>query len=124
MNSPRKSWRRPLDFSRYTEAPAGRYGSIIARPDGTLGFEKAPGKRIRLYGANICFSACYLEKAEADKLAADFRKLGYNSLRIHHYDDLLVDPEAPDSVTFDAARARQARLSHFRDGETGNLYYH
>lgn len=94
----------PLDFSRYTEAPAGRYGSIIARSDGTLGFEKAPGKRIHLYGANICFSACYLDKAEADKLAADFRKLGYNSLRIHHYDDLLVDPEAPDSVTFDAAR--------------------
>ena len=30
---------------------AGKYGYVQAAPDGTLTFEKAPGKRLRLYGA-------------------------------------------------------------------------
>ena len=94
----------PLDFSRYVEAPAGKYGSIIARPDGTLAFENAPEKRVRLFGANLCFSASYLEKEEADRLAKTFRMLGYNAVRIHHHDTEILDSNAEDSLTFDPAK--------------------
>ncbi len=109
----------PLDFSRYVEAPAGKYGSIIARPDGTLAFEKAPDKRVRLFGANLCFTASYLEKAEADRLARTFRMLGYNTVRIHHHDTELLDPKANDSLTFDPVKVDKLDYLVYAMGQQG-----
>lgn len=97
----------PLDFSRFVDAPAGKYGRIISRPDGTLGFSGAPGKRIRIYGTNLCFSANYLTTREVDTLAQTLRQVGFNSIRIHHYDTELLDPNANDSLTFDARKLDQ-----------------
>ncbi len=73
-----------LDFSFLSDAPAGKYGRIINK-DGHFTYEKT-GKRVKLIGTNLCYTANYLEKPEADKIAAYFQKLGYNTVRFHHTD--------------------------------------
>lgn len=77
-----------LDFSKQglQDAPAGRHGWLKAR-EGHFEFEKLPGKEQRFYGVNLCFSACYPTHEEADILTDRLIRLGYNSIRIHHYDD-------------------------------------
>lgn len=86
-----------LDFSSMglTDAPAGKHGRIIARPDGQFAFADSPNVPRRFYGVNLCFGAQYVERAEADRLAERFVRLGYNALRIHHYERDLTDGQSP-----------------------------
>jgi len=92
----------PLDFSRYADAPAGKYGPVTVSKEGTFVFRDKPGKRIRFFGPNLVFSANYLSKQEADKFADYAAKMGYNSVRFHHYESMLQDQKANDSLTFNA----------------------
>ncbi|MBS1371345.1 MAG: hypothetical protein HPZ91_15465 [Lentisphaeria bacterium] len=94
----------PLDFSRSLDAPAGKYGFIRPAPEGGLTFEAAPDRRIRLYGVNLCMSANYLRRESADGLVAYLVRMGYNAVRLHHHDNALADPAAPDSTTLDPAQ--------------------
>ncbi len=80
-----------LDFSFRSDAPAGKYGRIIPGKDGHFEYEKNPNARPRLVGTNICFSANYLTKEAADKLARTFQLMGYNAIRFHHTDVDLVN---------------------------------
>lgn len=91
----------PLDFSCMLDAPAGKYGRITVAPDGHFSFEKAPEKRIRFVGVNLCGRAQFLTHTESDALAERLARLGYNAIRIHHHDNWLVKKEAPDSLTLD-----------------------
>ncbi len=93
----------PLDFSGMLDAPAGKYGRIIISPDGHFTFEKAPEKRIRFVGVNLCFKAQFLTHEESDELAEHLARHGYNAIRIHHHDNFLVKQDAPDSLTIDPA---------------------
>ena len=81
-----------LDFSQlgFVDAPAGKHGRVIARSDGRFAFEQTPDIPRRFYGVNLCFGAHYLSHAEADRLAERLVRLGYNALRIHHYERDLV----------------------------------
>lgn len=79
-----------FDFSSLLHAPAGRYGAIRATPQGHFEFENRPGTRVRFWGVNLCFSAQYLEKAEADLLAERLARSGYNTVRFHHFDGELI----------------------------------
>ncbi|MDR1497945.1 MAG: hypothetical protein LBS59_06010 [Puniceicoccales bacterium] len=79
-----------FDFSFLADAPAGKYGRLVATPSGHFEFAGRPGKRVRLWGVNLCFSANYLEPDEADRLAGRLAASGYNSVRFHHYDRDLV----------------------------------
>lgn len=94
----------PLDFSGGLDAPAGKYGFVRVSPEGWLTFEKAPEKRLRLLGVNLCRTGGFPDKAVVDRLVEHLARLGYNSVRIHHHDHLLVDSKAPDSVTLDPDR--------------------
>jgi len=81
--------------------PAGTYGRVIVRPDGHFGFERGLDRPVRFYGVNLCFGANYLDKATADRLADRFQRIGYNTVRIHHYESELIDTNAPSgSLTF------------------------
>ncbi|MEI6234921.1 MAG: hypothetical protein WCT04_17840 [Planctomycetota bacterium] len=81
-----------LDFSGMgmTEAPAGKYGRVICRDDGQFVFENDKKTPRRFYGVNLCFSGQYMTHDEADKLADRFSRLGYNAVRIHHYEGELT----------------------------------
>ncbi len=84
-----------LDFSRlgFVDRPAGKHGRVIARPDGQFAFADSPNKTRRFYGVNLCFGAHYLSKEESIRLAERLVRLGYNALRIHHYERDLVQGE-------------------------------
>ncbi|MBS1371532.1 MAG: hypothetical protein HPZ91_16435 [Lentisphaeria bacterium] len=87
-----------LDFSGMLDAPAGKYGWITTDRAGHFTAEKAQGKRFRFFGPNFCFSAQYLDKADAEKLADEMARLGFTSVRFHHYDNALSDPKGNDST--------------------------
>lgn len=90
-----------LDFSAmgFVEAPAGKHGRVIARPDGQFAFADAPDRAQRFYGVNLCFGAHYVTKEEADRLAERLVRLGYNALRIHHYErDLTQGQESSTTL--------------------------
>lgn len=97
-----------LDFSRmgFQDAPAGKHGRIIARPDGQFAFEKDPNTARRFYGVNLCFSAHYISHEEAEKLADRLMRLGYNAVRVHHYERELVEGQ-PNSLTFNPEKLDQ-----------------
>lgn len=96
-----------LDFSNLTawHAPAGEFGRLIAEGS-HFAFEKLPGKPQRFYGANLCFSANYLEGNEPAQLASRFRRIGYNTVRLHHHDNTLVEGSA-DKTTLNPKRLDQ-----------------
>ena len=87
-----------LDFSRFQDAPAGKYGRATVMASGGIAFEKRPRQRVRFYGTNLCFTAQYLEHKEAEKLADDLAKMGYNSVRMHHMDQFLTVKDASHST--------------------------
>lgn len=81
-----------LDFSSlgFHDAPAGKHGRVIARPDGRFAFEKNPDTPRRFYGVNFCFSAHYIPHEQSDRLADRLLRLGYNAVRVHHHERELV----------------------------------
>ncbi|MDR1280621.1 MAG: hypothetical protein LBK99_07335 [Opitutaceae bacterium] len=99
-----------FDFSFLTDAPAGKHGPLIVNPAGHFEFSGRPGTRVRLWGVNLCFTANFPEKNEADRLAARLAASGYNSVRFHHYDtglvrkgersDSALDPENLDKLDY------------------------
>jgi hypothetical protein len=84
-----------LDFSALglQDAPAGKHGWLQAARDGTFAFERRPGKPVRFYGVNLCFSAHYITHEQADRLAERLARLGYNAVRLHHYEGELTEPQ-------------------------------
>lgn len=79
-----------LDFSFLLDAPAGKYGRLEVGPDGNFQFENQR-KPVRFYGANICFWALYMSKADCDMVAERLARIGYNAVRLHHFDRDVVD---------------------------------
>ncbi len=103
-----------LDWSGFgfVQAPAGKFGRVIATADGQFAFQQRPGESQRFYGVNLCFGAQYLSHEESDQLAERLVRLGYNALRIHHFERDLVggqpnstvpDPEKLDQLDYLAA---------------------
>lgn len=90
-----------VDFSFLADAPAGKYGYVKASPDGTLTFEKAPDKRLRLFGVNFCQSANFPDRETAEWLADSLVRSGYNTVRFHHHDNPLADSKSPGSTAID-----------------------
>lgn len=83
-----------LDFSAMLDAPAGKYGRIAVR-DGHFEFAERPGARVRFYGANLTHGTNFPSREEAERLAEQIARRGYNVIRLHHYDYLLADPGSP-----------------------------
>ncbi len=90
-----------LDFSRSTEAPAGKFGWVKADENGHFTFEDAPGKRIRFLGANVVGAGNFPDHDNARRLVGDMAAVGYNTVRLHHFDGRLTGPKAKDSLDFD-----------------------
>lgn len=87
-----------LDFSAagWIDAPAGKYGRVVRKGD-HFEFAGKPGVKQRFYGVNLCFTANYMSAADAEELCTRLARIGYNALRIHHYERELCD--AKDGTT-------------------------
>lgn len=79
-----------LDFSFLNHRPAGKFGRIISRGE-DLVYENSPERTIRFYGINMAAKSLFLEKKECELLAERLSMLGYNSVRIHHFDFILAE---------------------------------
>jgi len=136
-----------VDFSGFgqLDAPAGKHGNLIAREDGHLAFSRRPEQPLRFYGVNFCFTAHYITHEQAERLAERLVRLGYNTVRFHHFDNPLVlreggvstalNPETLDQldylfsalkkrgiyITIDLFISRQVFASEVFPGEEGNL---
>ena len=97
-----------LDFSAMglQDAPAGKHGWLHANTDGTFSFERQPGKPVRFYGVNLCFSAHYITHDQSDQLAERLVRLGYNTVRLHHYESELTD-RSPDRTQLNEEKLDQ-----------------
>lgn len=100
-----------LDFSKVLNhhRPAGKYGFLKAVGD-HFEFEKLPGVKQRFFGVNLSEVSTIPSKEDAPLLAESIARAGYNSVRLHHYDDYIVkkdggtttelDPEKIDRMDF------------------------
>ena len=74
-----------LDFSELLDAPAGKYGFLKA-VEGKFEFENRPGVPVRFFGGNIAYEVNFMRNELCDKLADALAGMGYNLLRLHHFD--------------------------------------
>jgi len=81
-----------LDFSHIVprHTPAGKFGRVAVSEAGHFAFEKR-ATPTRFYGVDLCCTAQYLPHELADHLAERLVRLGYNTVRIHHYERDLVE---------------------------------
>lgn len=98
-----------LDFSQVVPhvAPAGKAGRVIVNPAGRFAFAAAPDTPVRFYGINLCFSAHYLEDELAERLAERLFRLGYNAVRVHHYERELISRTNDGSGQLNPAKLAQ-----------------
>lgn len=97
-----------FDFSSRLDAPAGKYGSLRATPEGRFEFAGRPGHPVRFQGVNLTFGANFpATSADADLIAERLARSGYNTVRFHHIERHLVrkggpsyelDPDALDQL--------------------------
>jgi len=91
-----------LSMQDWIERPAGKHGRILRRGHALLYHDRP----IKLWGLNLCYSACAPEKSLADKRAALYPKYGINAVRLHKFADGpgWAGIQAADScVNFDSA---------------------
>ena len=103
-----------LDFSAMglQDAPAGKHG-WLKNVGGHFEFEKLPGVPQRFYGVNFCFTGNYPTHEQADQVVTRLVRLGYNTIRVHHYERDLVgwkggiefNPEMIDRLDYFLAAA-------------------
>ena len=71
------------DLSGWLPKPAGKFGPVRVGPDGHL---YTGGRRLRLNGVDLAFSAAFPTHDQADKVAARLAKFGNNIVRFHIMD--------------------------------------
>ena len=93
-----------LDFSELCgkRGPAGAQGWTVAK-GAHFEFEKLPGVKQRFYGVNLCFSGNFMDGEESEELCARLARIGYNAIRIHHYESMLCEGSA-DGTTINPKR--------------------
>jgi len=72
-----------IGMEEWLEKPAGKHGRI-GRRDDQLVYAKRP---IKLWGINVCYSACAPDKPRAEKRARFYARYGINAVRLHKYAD-------------------------------------
>ena len=100
-----------LDFSARLDAPAGKYGPVIAGPDGRFVFRDRPETPVRFYGANFVGDSQLPNRKQAEELADRLAAFGFNAVRIHHHDNEIYDRGGRNPSRIDPERAD--RLDYF-----------
>ncbi|MCL2104930.1 MAG: hypothetical protein FWH21_07765 [Kiritimatiellaeota bacterium] len=91
-----------LDFSALGlhDAPAGKHGYTLSKGP-RFEFEKRPGVPQRFYGVNFCFTANVPDADTAKRVGTRLARVGYNAVRMHHHEGVLVQGSA-DGTTINA----------------------
>ncbi len=89
-----------LDFSGVLDAPAGKYGPVVAW-NGRLEFRDRPGVPVRFYGTNLVDTAQYQTHEWSEKLTERMAASGFNLVRIHHHDNGLSNRTPGKSTELD-----------------------
>ncbi len=91
-----------LDFSGLGDRhrPAGTYGRLLAAGDGRFAFRDKPNRPARFYGVDLCLRGPHTSRAGADRLTERLMRLGYNAVRLRHYEELIVDRNGGTSTRF------------------------
>ena len=91
-----------LDFSHmgFWDAPAGKHG-WLKNANGDFEFEKTPGVKRKFYGVNLCFTANVPSHELADELIVRLKRLGYNTIRIHHHEKAISRNRLKGEFGFD-----------------------
>jgi hypothetical protein len=107
------------NISGWLHKPAGALGHVRVGDDGHL---YVGGQRIRFFGVNLCFGACFPRKEDSEKIAARMAKFGINVVRFHHMDNQQfpngirlrgvphtreLDPEALDRLDYLVAQLKR-----------------
>lgn len=94
-----------LDFSFLQDAPAGKYGFLRVNKEGHFQFENSD-KPIRFFGINLCATSVFLPDEQQSRLADIFTRIGYNAVRLHHIDQVLMKKTPKNSLVFDKEKLR------------------
>lgn len=81
----------PMDWSTFSESVIDLRACDVAGKGGFIRADrghliKPDGTRFRIWGVNICGSACFPEKEKATALADQLARLGVNCVRFHYMD--------------------------------------
>ena len=96
-----------VNISAWNDVPAGKHGFIRVE-NGKFVHDQG---RFLIWGTNLCFSANFPEKEQAEKLAARLARFGFNCVRLHHMDArdiwgsnptslLTLDPQQLDRLDY------------------------
>ena len=109
-----------LDFSgfKFADGPAGKYGWVRANGP-HFEFEKLPGVPQRFYGVNFCFSAHDLSHEQSEQLAERLWRLGYNTVRYHHYEGNLQDRSSGSSIVLNPQKLERLDYLHYQLRQRG-----
>ena len=104
------------DLSWLSPEPAGTQGHLRVSEGH---FVDARGQRVRLFGTNLTATSCFPDKSVSPRLAAHFRKLGFNVVRFHFMDTgtaprgifspgaKALDPDQLDKLDYLIAQLKQ-----------------
>jgi len=108
-----------IGLEDWIERPAGKAGRIVRRGDKLY----AGDRPIKLWGINLCYSACAPDKDLAERRAAFYPRYGINSVRLHKFADgpgwagiqapdscVEFDPAALDRMDYQVAKFKEAGL--------------
>ena len=103
------------DLSGLLDPPAGKHGFLQIR-NGRFVFENAPGKPVRFWGGNLCGESLFMEERKTLAMLDELASMGYNTIRLHHFDRILTageektgqfDPEKLRRLDFLVAEAKK-----------------
>ena len=80
--------------------PAGRDGFLRVE-DGHFVNDAGP---VRIWGVNLCFSACFPTHEDAERLAERLARFGINGVRLHHMDNRDIWGASPNRTEIDPER--------------------
>jgi len=112
-----------LDFSSLVEAgPAGRHGTPVVLNDGHIGFEQLKQPQ-RFFCASMAFSGAsggVPDRTDAERLALQLKRTGYNAIRLHNIDIWLMSGR---DIDFDFNREQLDRFHYFLSRLKANGIY-
>lgn len=94
------------NVSQWLNRPAGGQG-FVRVGDGRLATDQGP---IRFWATNLCFDACFVDRQQAEHLAARLARFGINCVRLHHMDARSIWGKSPNHLTIDPDKL--ARLDY------------